>query len=98
MVTKKQHFLPDPTFWSSFWLVNMGMAKKETFNTQSKFFCQLDEINKIYVFRAFRDKVCLFFGGGGSVFNVFASHSFFFLLSSFFTARFVAHFIVFPLC
>ena len=77
----------------------MGMAKKGIFNTQSKFFYQLDEINKIYVFRAFRDKVCLFWGGGrGSVFNVFASHSFFFLLSSFFTARFVAHFIVFPLC
>ena len=59
----------------------MGMAKKEIFNTQSKFFCQLDEINKIFVFRAFRDKVCLFFGGGGageeSVFNVLSSHSFF---------------------
>ena len=90
-------FLPDPPFWSSFWLVNMGMAKKEIFNTQSKFFCQLDEINKIFVFRAFRDKVCLFLVGE-SVFNVLSSHSFFSLLSSFFTARFVAHFIVFPLC
>ena len=81
----------------------MGMAKKEILNTQSKFFCQLDEINKIFVFRAFRDKVCLFLGGGGvageeSVFNVLSSHSFFFLLLSFFTACFVAHFIVFPLC
>ena len=50
----------------------MEMAKKEIFNTQSKFFCQLDEINKIYVFRAFRDKVCLFFlGGGGDLFLMF---------------------------
>ena len=72
----------------------MGMAKKEIFNTQSKFFCQLDEINKIFVFR---DKVCLFWGGG-FVFNILSSHSSFFLLLSFFTARFVAHFIVFPLC
>ena len=56
----------------------MGMAKKGIFNTQSKFFYQLDEINKIYVFRAFRDKVCLFWGGGGgSVFNVLSSHYFF---------------------
>ena len=60
----------------------MGMAKKEIFNTQSKFFCQLDESNKIFVFRAFRDKVCLFFffgkvgGGGESVFNILSSHSF----------------------
>ena len=54
----------------------MGMAKKEIFNTQSKFFCQLDEINKIFVFRAFRDKVCLFLVGE-SVFNVLSSHSFF---------------------
>ena len=53
----------------------MGMAKKEIFNTQSKFFCQLDEINKIFVFR---DKVCLFCGGvGGFVFNILSSHSFF---------------------
>ena len=74
----------------------MGMAKKEIFNTQSKFFCQLDEINEIFVFR---DKVCLFLGGGEEfVFNILSSHSFFFLLLSFFTARFVAHFIVFPLC
>ena len=44
----------------------MGMAKKEIFNTQSKFFCQLDEINKIFVFR---DKVCLFLGG--DLFSIF---------------------------
>ena len=56
----------------------MGMAKKETFNTQSKFFCQLDEINKIYVFRAFRDKVCLFFGGGGDLFSMFLPRILFF--------------------
>ena len=42
----------------------MGKAKKEIFDTQSKFFCQLDEINKIFVFR---DKVCLFFEGGGGI-------------------------------
>ena len=76
----------------------MGMAKKEIFNTQSKFFYQLDEINKIYVFRAFRDKVCLFLGGGGGIcFQCSFLALFFFLLLSFFTARFVAHFIVFPL-
>ena len=55
----------------------MGMAKKEIFNTQSKFFYQLDEINKIYVFRAFRDKVCLFFGGG-DLFSMFFPRIIFF--------------------
>ena len=67
LVTKNQHIWTDSRLWSSFWLVNMGMAKKEIFNTQSKFFCQLDEINKIFVFRAFRDKVCLFLGGGEGI-------------------------------
>ena len=40
----------------------MGMAKKEIFNTQSKFFCQLDEINKIFVF---------LWGRGGDLFSMF---------------------------
>ena len=79
LVTKKQHFWPDPHFWSSFWLVNMGMAKKEIFNTQFKqIFCQLDVIKQLFfVFRAFRDKFCLFWGGGRHLFSFFSRILFF---------------------
>ena len=80
----------------------MGVAKKEIFNTQFKQIFRPTGCNSaaFFVFGAFRDKVCLFLGGGGeeSVFNILSSHSFFPLLLSFFTACFVAHFIVFPLC
>ena len=79
----------------------MGMAKKRIFNSQSIFFCQLGVINKLFVFRAFQDK--FFFGGGvggegRNLCSIFFPCIHFSLLSSFFTARFVAHFIVFPLC
>ena len=62
-----------------------------------------NHLNKLFVFRAFQDKVFFFVGGGGggkeSVFNILSLHSFFpFVLLFFFTARFVALFIVFPLC
>ena len=96
LVTKKQHFWPDPPFWSSFWLVNMGMAKKEIFITQSIFFCQLDVIKQLFVLSISRQSLSFF--GGGICFQCSFLAFFFFLLLSFFTARFVAHFIVFPLC
>ena len=78
----------------------MGMAKKRIFNTQSIFLCQLGVINKLFVFRAFQDKVFFFGGGGGgrNLGSIFFPCILFSLLSSFFTARFVAHFIVFSLC
>ena len=70
----------------------MGMAKKRIFNSQSIFFCQLGVINKLFVFRAFQG------GEGRNLCSIFFPCIHFSLLSSFFTARFVAHFIVFPLC
>ena len=100
LVTKKQHFWPDPHFWSSFWLFNMGMAKKEIFNTQFKqIFCQLDVIKQLFLcVSSISRQILSFWGGGGGIcFHSFLAF-FFFLLSSFFTASFVAHFIVFPLC
>ena len=77
----------------------MRMAKKEIFSTQSIFLCQLDVIKQLFLsFDYFETKFVFFLGGGESVFNILSSNSSFFLLSSFFTACFVAHFIVFPLC
>ena len=76
----------------------MRMAKKEIFSTQSIFLCQLDVIKQLFLSFDYFETKFVFFGGGESVFNILSSNSSFFLLSSFFTACFVAHFIVFPLC
>ena len=57
----------------------MGMAKKEIFNTQSNFF--FASWMKLISFMSFKhfETTFVFFvgGGGGSVFNVLSSHSFF---------------------
>ena len=54
----------------------MGMAKKEIFNTQSNFFASWMKLIRFMSFEHFETKF-VFFWGGGSVFNVFSSHSFF---------------------
>ena len=78
----------------------MGMAKKEISNTQSIFFCQLDVIKQLFLScEHFETKFVFFLGGGvGICFQYSFLAFFFFLLLSFFTASFVAHFVVFPLC
>ena len=79
----------------------MRMAKKEIFSTQSIFFCQLDVIKQLFLsFDYFETKFVFFGGGEGGICFQYSFLEFFsfFLLSSFFTACFVAHFIVFPLC
>ena len=58
----------------------MGMAKKEIFNTQSIFFCQLDVIKQLFFlsFEHFETKFVFFFRRGEKfVFNILSSHSFF---------------------
>ena len=78
----------------------MGMAKKEIFNTWSIFFCQLDVIKQLFfcLLSISRQSLSFFWGGGGICFQSYFLAFFFYLLFSFFTARFVAHFIDFPLC
>ena len=49
----------------------MGMAKKEIFNTQSIFFCQLDVIKQLFLSFDYFETKFVFFGGGKNLFSIF---------------------------
>ena len=101
---KKTAFLTRSSFFGAVfgWLTWEWLKRRFLTLNLSKFFGQLDVIKQLFLsFEHFETKFVFFWGGGGrrrNLFSMFFPRILFFLLSSFFTACFVAHFIVFPLC
>ena len=58
----------------------MGMAKKEIFNSQSIFFCQLDVIKQLFfcLLSISRQSLSFFLGGGTNLFSIFFPRILFF--------------------